>query len=80
MAVDGGARTPSRSVRAWRNAVMTAFALGGVAISTWGPRLSELRSDLGLDDAGIGLVLAGVAVGSVAALGRLAERWTTVTR
>ena len=48
---------------------MTAFALGGVAISTWGPRLPELRSDLGLDDAGIGLVLGGVAVGSVAGLG-----------
>lgn len=66
-AVNGAAG--SRSVRAWRNAVMTAFALGGVAISTWGPRLSELRSDLGLDDAGIGLVLTGVAVGSVAGLG-----------
>ncbi len=48
---------------------MTAFALGGVAVSTWGPRLPELRSDLGLGIAAIGLVLPGVTVGSVAGLG-----------
>ena len=52
----------------WRNAVMTAFALGGVSVSTWGPRLPELRSDLGVGNAAIGVVLAGVAVGSVAGL------------
>jgi MFS family permease len=59
---------PGVSVPAWRNAVMTAFALGGVAVSTWGPRLPRLRSDLGLGDAAIGLVLAGVTVGSVVGL------------
>lgn len=48
---------------------MTAFALGGVALSTWGPRLPQLRSDLGVDNAAIGLILAGVTVGSVAGLG-----------
>ena len=48
---------------------MTAFALGGVAVSTWGPRLPQLRADLGVDNAAIGLVLAGVTVGSVAGLG-----------
>lgn len=57
------------SLRGWRNAVMVAFALGGVAISTWGPRLPDLRADLGLRDASVGLVLAGVTVGSVAGLG-----------
>jgi MFS family permease len=65
----GAAATRSRSVGAWRNAVMTAFALGGIAISTWGPRLAELRSDLGVDNAEIGIVLAGVTVGAVAGLG-----------
>ncbi len=53
----------------WRNAVMTAFALGGVAVSTWGPRLPKLRSDLGIDNATIGIVLAAVTIGSVAGLG-----------
>jgi MFS family permease len=59
----------AREVRRWRNAVMTGFAVGGVAVSTWGPRLPQLRSDLGVDNAAIGLVLAGVTVGSVAGLG-----------
>ena len=47
---------------------MTAFALGGLAVSTWGPRLPQLRSDLQVGNAAIGLVLAGVTVGSVAGL------------
>jgi hypothetical protein len=32
----------------WRNAVMVAFALGGVTIASWGPRLPTIQSDLGL--------------------------------
>lgn len=59
----------ARPIRSWRNAVMTIFALGGVAVSTWGPRLPELRSDLGLGNAAVGLVLAGVTLGSVTGLG-----------
>lgn len=61
-----------RLISRWRNAVMAAFALGGVAVSTWGPRLPRLRADLGVDNATIGLVLAGVTVGSVAGLGAAA--------
>jgi len=34
----------------------------------WGPRLPSIRADLGIGDAVIGLVLAAVAVGSVAGL------------
>lgn len=48
--------------------MMTAFAIGGVAVSTWGPRLPQLRADLGVGNSTIGLVLAGVTVGSVAGL------------
>ncbi len=48
---------------------MTAFALGGVTVSSWGPRLPELRAELGLDNAALGVVLAGLTVGSVAGLG-----------
>jgi MFS family permease len=67
-----GAVVDTRVIGRWRNAVMTAFALGGVAISTWGPRLPQLRTDLGVDNAAIGLVLAGVTVGAIAGLGAAA--------
>jgi len=55
-------------VRAWRNTVLVAFALGGITLATWGPRLAGLRDDLELGDAGIGLVLSGVTIGSIAGL------------
>ena len=56
------------STRSWRNAAMGLFALGGVSISTWGPRLPSIREDLRVGDATIGLVLAGVTIGSIAGL------------
>ncbi len=54
--------------RSWRNATMALFALGGVSISTWGPRLPSIRAGLGVGDAMIGLVLAGVTIGSIVGL------------
>jgi MFS family permease len=48
---------------------MAMFALGGVAISTWGPRLPSIRESLNLGDGLIGLMLAGVTVGSITGLG-----------
>jgi MFS family permease len=63
-----GAASGAAGVRRWRNAVMAAFALGGVTLATWGPRLSGIRADLRLGDGGVGLVLAGVTIGSVAGL------------
>jgi MFS family permease len=56
------------SNRAWRNAVVVLFALGGVAVSTWGPRLPSIREALGIGDGAIGAALAGVTVGSIAGL------------
>jgi MFS family permease len=44
------------------------FALGGIMVSAWGPRLPSIRADLHLGDGAIGLVLAGVTVGSIAGL------------
>ena len=65
------ASTPAHVIgnKAWRNAVLVLFALGGVAVSTWGPRLPSIRHDLGIGDATIGLALAGVTIGSIAGLG-----------
>ncbi|ARC57387.1 Inner membrane protein YbjJ [Frondihabitans sp. 762G35] len=61
--------TPARaSTAAWRNAVLVLFALGGVAVSTWGPRLPSIRQSLDIGDGAIGLALAGVTVGSIAGL------------
>jgi MFS family permease len=61
--------TDRRALASWRNAVIAAFALGGVTLSTWGPRLPSLRADLGVDDGVIGAVLAGITVGSLVGLG-----------
>lgn len=47
---------------------MASFALGGMTVATWGPRLADLRAALGVGDAAIGLVLAGVTIGSITGL------------
>ncbi|WP_244209423.1 MFS transporter [Rathayibacter festucae] len=62
------ADTSRHSLTAWRNAVMVVFALGGVTVSTWGPRLPSIRDSLGIGDAVIGVALAGVTVGSITGL------------
>ncbi|BEP11777.1 MFS transporter [Acidothermaceae bacterium B102] len=58
-----------RTIARWRNAVATAFALGGVSISTWGPRLPSLRADLRLSDGALGLLISAVTVGAITGLG-----------
>jgi MFS family permease len=52
----------------WRWAVTAAFGLGGIAVSTWGPRLPAIKAGLGVDTATIGLLLAGVTVGAILGL------------
>ena len=64
--------TPERpTLTRWRWTVTAAFGLGGIAISTWGPRLPAIKAGLGIDTATIGLLLAGVTVGAI--LGLLAS-------
>lgn len=58
----------ARTLARWRNAIIVAFAVGGVSLTAWGPRLPELRADLGVDVGTIGVMLAGVTIGSVAGL------------
>ena len=52
----------------WRWSVTAAFGLGGITISAWGPRLPTIKADLGVSTATLGLLLAGVTVGSIAGL------------
>ncbi|QGN31784.1 hypothetical protein [Microlunatus sp. Gsoil 973] len=70
-----------RAVVRWRNAIIIAFALGGIVMSTWGPRLPSLRADLDVDNSFLGMILGGVTIGSIggllsssALLGRLGAR------
>lgn len=68
-----------------RNAVAASFALNGFSFATLVSRLPDIRSGLDLDNAGLGLLLLAISVGSVIALplsGRLIDRLgaTAVTR
>src|SRR2546430_5850356 len=55
----------------WRWTITAAFGLGGISISTWGPRLPAIKAGLGTGTATIGLLLAGTTVGAI--LGLLAS-------
>ncbi len=60
-----------------RNAVALAFALNGLCFATLVSRVPDLRSDLGLDNGELGLLLLAIAAGSILALpsaGRLIGR------
>ena len=57
-----------RTLVRWRNAIIAAFGVGGIALATWGPRLPALKADLRLGTGDLGVLLAGVTVGSVAGL------------
>ena len=45
--------------------ITSAFGVGGITISAWGPRLPAIKASLGIDTATIGLLLAGVTVGAI---------------
>lgn len=61
----GSSLTP-RALRRWRSAVTACFALGGMTIAAWGPRLPAIKASLGLSAGTIGLILGGATVGSMA--------------
>lgn len=52
----------------WRWSITTAFGLGGITVTAWGPRLPTIKAELGIDTATIGLLLASVTVGAIAGL------------
>ncbi|GIM73121.1 MFS transporter [Winogradskya consettensis] len=66
--ITGVERLSPAELARWRNAIIVAFAIGGLALATWGPRLPDLRAALDLSTGSIGVLLAGVTVGSVAGL------------
>ncbi|MHA7984443.1 MFS transporter [Rathayibacter sp. CAU 1779] len=58
----------AQALHRWRNAIILAFAVGGITVSSWGPRLPAVQSDLGADTAMIGVILGCVTVGSICGL------------
>jgi MFS family permease len=66
-----GSNAARRALARRRWAVTAAFALGGITVSAWGPRLPAIKASLGIGTATIGLLLAGVTVGAI--LGLLAS-------
>ena len=74
------------SVRSAVLATYAVFILSGIAFASWASRIPQVRDRLHLDPAGLGLVLLGIAAGSVIALplsgviiGHFGSRWTVRT-
>lgn len=57
-----------RAVARWRNASIAGFALGGITVASWGPRMPAIRTELGVSTGTIGVLLACSTVGAVAGL------------
>ena len=55
-------------VVAWRNAVFGIFALSGVAIASWVARTPSIRDMLGASTFQMGLIVFGLALGSIIGL------------
>lgn len=69
------------TLTAARNAVGLSFFLNGLVFASWVSRIPEVRSSFELTNGQLGLVLLGIALGSVLALpmtGALINRWGTV--
>jgi MFS family permease len=72
-----------RTLRRWHIAIIVAFGLGGITLATWGARLPALQTELHASTAVLGVVLAGITVGSICGLlastpvhAALGGRWT----
>jgi fucose permease len=58
-------------VVAWRNAIFVIFAICGIALASWAARLPAVRDALGVSLEQIGVLIFGIAAGSI--LGLLAS-------
>ncbi|BAJ31986.1 MULTISPECIES: MFS transporter [Kitasatospora] len=71
---------PSRAARRHRRSLQLCFAIPGLALATWVTRTPDVRDGLGASTAGMGLVLSGMAVGSMLGIlvaGALVARFAT---
>ncbi len=57
-----------RQVVAWRNAVFLIFALSGVSLASWVARTPSIRDVLGASTFEMGLLVFGLALGSIVGL------------
>ncbi|WP_341953343.1 MFS transporter [Salinibacterium sp. TMP30] len=67
-----------RKVLAWRNAIATLFALAGFSFASWVGRIPTVRDIFDASHSEIGVLLFGLAIGSIAGLvlaGRVVERF-----
>jgi MFS family permease len=55
-------------IGAWRNALFVVFALNGLAFAGWAARVPVVAGALDLDTAQVGILLFGLAIGSIAGL------------
>lgn len=53
---------------AWRNAVFAAFFIAGLGLASWMSRVPAVRDGLGLNTAEVGILIFGLAAGSVIGL------------
>src|SRR4051794_32165490 len=60
-----------RQVISWRNAIFAIFAICGVGMASWVSRVPSVRDALHASTSEMGLLLFGIAVGSI--LGLLAS-------
>src|SRR6476469_2829629 len=69
---------PALSARTSAPAVVNLFTYNGLVIGTWAASLAALRERLGLDAAGIAIMLVAAGVAAITAMqvgGRLADRF-----
>jgi MFS family permease len=59
-----GRTAPAKEITAWRNAVVVAYTMSGVAFASWVSRLPAIRDGLDLTPGTVGLLLLCMTVGS----------------
>ncbi len=59
---------PRTRVVAWRNAIFTIFFVLGLGFASWAARLPAVKSSLGIDDAGVGVLLFVIGAASIVGL------------
>jgi MFS family permease len=76
----GPAELPAPRVRSAARATAVAFIGSGFAFASWASRIPQVKAQLHLDAAALGLVLLAIAAGSVVSLplaGHMVGRWSS---